>query len=373
MKNLEIQLKKETDESYEIEFVEETSGRLSDFLLRKQYHKVLVVSDSNVYPLHFYNLLSGLSRDIQLESLELEAWEEYKNMEAVLKICSKLIEKKFNRNDCIIALGWGVIWDMVWFAGSIFKRGMNVIQIPTTLLSMFDSSVWWKTGVDFEDIKNIIGNFKQPKKVFINANYLETLPKKEVLSGYFEWIKHALLDSREYYSDFKLEGEVLFYTEKETKNLNKIIERNVSVKARIVMEDEKEMWIRKFLNYGHTFGHALEGVTNFSLSHGVCVWFGILYVNILSEKLGFLSQDDLKDINSFILEKLQKESENFSTVKKTDFEELYTKMTSDKKNIDANISFTLLDEPWRLHIEKVWVEKKWLLKECFDEFMKYIK
>ncbi len=159
---------------------------LSDFLLKKEYNKILIISDTNVYPLHFDTLISKIDQSIQVESLELLSWEEFKNMDAILKICATLIEHKFNRNDCIVALGWGVIWDMVWFAGSIFKRGMNVIQIPTTLLSMFDSSVWWKTGIDFQNIKNIIGNFKQPKRVIIDSNYLKTLPKEEMLSWYFE-------------------------------------------------------------------------------------------------------------------------------------------------------------------------------------------
>ncbi len=366
MKNLQINLKKEVDDSYEIEFVENTWKALSDFLISKKYSKILVVSDSNVYPLHCDNLLSSINSSVQVETLKLPAWEENKHMNWVLEICQKLIDIKANRNDCIVALWWGVMWDMVWFAGSIFKRGINVVQIPTSLLSMFDSSVWWKTGVDFNDIKNIIWNFKQPERVFINSEYLETLPQEEILSWYFEWLKHSLLDSREYYEEFKIDWEI--FGSSDTSGLNNIISRNVSVKAKIVMEDEHEMWVRKFLNYGHTFWHALESVTNFELPHGVCVWFGMMYVNILSHKLWYLSSIDKENINNFIKNKLWN-NKKILLSKNINFENVYSKMTSDKKNVDANISFTLLDNPGELHIEKISGGQKSLLKDSFKDFL----
>jgi len=357
---LNINLKKEIDDSYEILFTEKKWEELSNFLIENNKKRILIISDSNVFPLHYYNLFTSINTEIEVNSLEIKAWEENKNIEAVLEICKKLIEINFNRNDILIALWWGVVWDIVWMTASIYKRGIDFIQVPTTLLSMFDSSVWWKTGVDFWDLKNIIWAFKQPKLVLVNSEYLETLPKKEVLSWYFEWLKHSLIKSEEYFQEFK---NIDYFTNLE-------IKKNVSVKAEIVMEDEKEMWIRKFLNYGHTFGHALESVTNFKLTHWVCVWFWMIYVNILSNKLWFLSDEKLEEINNFIFNKL--ENINLSEFN-VNFENIYQKMLSDKKNNNSDISFVLLEKPWKLFIEKIWENKKNILEEVFIEFIKKTK
>jgi 3-dehydroquinate synthase len=152
--------------------------------------------------------------------------------------------------------------------------------------------------------------------------------------------------------------------------LQEIIKENVSIKAEIVMQDEKEMWIRKYLNLWHTFGHALESVTDFKLTHWVCVWFWMAYVNILSNKLWHLSDKNLEKINSFILEKLEKIDLSEFIL---DFEEIYKKMLSDKKNNDSNISFILPEKPWKLFIEKIWENRKNILRECFEEFIKKTK
>ncbi|MDQ7023657.1 MAG: iron-containing alcohol dehydrogenase [Candidatus Gracilibacteria bacterium] len=207
---LNINLKKELDDSYEIIFTQNIGDKLSDFLLLNSKKRILIISDSNVYPLHFYNLLLNINSEIEVFSLEIKAGEENKTINTVLDINKKLIELNFNRGDILVALGGGVVGDIVGFSASIFKRGIDFIQIPTTLLSMFDSSVGGKTGVDFDGIKNIIGAFKQPKLVLINSNYLETLPKEEVLSGYFEGLKHSLIKSEEYFQEFIKESELFF-------------------------------------------------------------------------------------------------------------------------------------------------------------------
>jgi len=390
MTKIKINLKKEIDNSYNIKFIENTWNELSDYLLSVNKNKILIVSDTNVFPLHYNNLISEIDRKISVKNIILEAGEEKKNIEAVLKICSKLIELKFNRNDLLVVLWWGVIWDITWMVASIFKRWIDFIQIPTTLLSMFDSSVWWKTGVDFEGVKNIIWAFKQPKLVLINSNYLETLPKQEKYSWYFEWLKHSLLENKEYYEEFKKDWDIFLSKELTNKNspiipfhkgdeqVNQIISKNVSVKARIVMEDEKEMWVRKFLNYWHTFWHSLESITNFELPHWICVWYWMIYVNILSNKLWFLNKKYLEEINNFIKTKILESWFNFKKINldekiENNFEKIYSKMISDKKNIDSNISFVLLEKPWKLFIEKIWEDKKFFLEESFYEFVKNVK
>jgi len=368
MNKLNIKLKKEIDDSYEIIFTQKIWEELSNFLLKNNKNKILIVSDSNVYPLHYYNLFTSIDTEIEVFSFEIKSWEENKNIEAVLDISKKLIEENFNRWDILIALWWWVVWDIVGMTASLFKRWIEFIQIPTSLLSMFDSSVWWKTWVDFEWIKNIIWSFKQPKLVLINSEYLETLPEKEILSWFFEGLKHSLIKSEEYFENFKIKWDLFFNQEKF--NLQEIIKENVSVKADIVMEDEKEMWVRKNLNLGHTFGHALESMTDFKITHWVCVWFWIIYINILSNKLWYLSDKNLDEINSFILNKLDKiDLSEFNL----NFEEIYKKMLSDKKNDDSDIFFILLEKPWKLFIEKFWVERKQILEESFKEFIKNTK
>jgi len=390
MKNLKINLKKEIDNSYDIKFIENTWKELSDYLLSTEgfypqgvprsplQNKILVVSDTNVFSLHYNNLISEIDKKIIVDNFVLKAWEENKNIDAVLKICSKLIELNFNRNDLLVVLWWWVIWDITWMAASIFKRGIDFIQIPTTLLSMFDSSVWWKTWVDFMDVKNIIWAFKQPKLVLINSKYLETLEEKELYSWYFEWLKHSLLESEVYYKEFS-ESWNIFLNKNSLSTegfspLNSIIKKNVSIKARIVMEDEKETWVRKFLNYGHTFWHALESITNFSLPHWICVWYWMIYVNILSNKINKLSNNNLIEINNFILTKIKESWFNLENINlKNRFEEICSKMTSDKKNTDSNISFSLLEKPWNLFIEKVWSDRKDILREVFIELFDFIE
>jgi len=381
MKNLKINLKKEIDNSYEIIFTQEIWEKLSNYLMSTEgfnplQNKILIVSDSNVFPLHYYNLFTSINTEIEVFSFEIKAGEENKNIEAVLDISKKLIEENFNRWDILVALWWGVVWDIVWMTASLFKRWINFIQVPTTLLSMFDSSVWWKTWVDFEWIKNIIWAFKQPKLVLINSEYLETLEKKEILSWYFEGLKHSLIKSEEYFEKFKKENSPIIPFLKGDENivdfsdLNNYIKENVSVKAEIVMEDEKEMWIRKYLNLWHTFGHALESVTDFKLTHWVWVWFWIIFVNILSNKLSYLSDKNLLEINNFILTKL--ENINLSEFN-INFEDIYKKMLSDKKNNTQDISFVLIKKPWELFIKRIWKDKNELLKIVFKDFLLFIK
>jgi len=360
---IKVDLKKIVDNSYNIYFEKDFSNLLSDFIKKNGYGKILIVSDLNVYPLYFDLVKNGIKCE-NVYGFQIKAGEENKNIEAVLNICKKLSDLNFSRNDILIALWWWVVGDIVGMASGIYKRWIDFIQIPTTLLSQIDSSVWWKTWVDFENIKNLIWLFKQPKLVIINPYFLKTLDFNEILSGYFEAFKHSIIDSEQYYNTFKKEWNVLL-----TKNFDKmfnVIERNIFVKAKIVMEDEKESGIRKYLNYWHTFGHALESESNFTLPHWICVAYGMIYSNILSNKLWYLEKNILLEINNTILEKL-----NAFTLPTVNFDKLFNKMLSDKKNTDSFISFVLIKNPWELFIEKIWDKK--LLKDVYLEFLDFTK
>lgn len=362
MKNIKLNLKNKIDSSYEIIFSEKPWVDLSDFLIDKWIKRVLIVCDENIFKYQYENLLKEIDKKIEIKNIVLKPWEENKKIESVLKIIDKLVDIWFNRNDYIVAFWWGVIWDMVWFAASIYKRWIDFIQIPTTLLSIFDSSVWWKTGVDYKDIKNIIGVFKQPKLVLINKNYLKTLDKKEILSWYFEWLKHSIIDSKKHYDYFKTNSKTLL-EDIDDKKINEILRKSISLKARIVEQDEKESWVRKFLNYGHTFWHALESVSNYQISHGVCVAYGMIFENLLSNKLLFLDKKNCQDINNFIIRLLKDEK-----LKKLNFEKILEKMKSDKKNTSSKISFSIAKNIWDFQVVEIWEKDFSILKEVYEDF-----
>ncbi len=366
--DLQIDLKKERDESYDIVF-DNNSGKIISHTIGTK--RILVVTDKNVSWLHLKHFLSEIKSEIKTDSISLWVWENYKNMSSVLDICSKLDSLNFNRNDYLIVLGWWVVGDIAWFAAAIYKRWIHFIQIPTTLLSMLDSSVWGKTGVNFENQKNLIGNFKQPRLVIINPVYLQTLPVIETLSWFFEWVKHSLIDSPEHFDFLQSNYECLFQKEWDAKQISNIIQKSIQVKADIVQRDETEQHERKYLNYGHTFGHALESDCNFEIPHGICIAYGMMYENILSEKLGKLSKSTCAKINSFIQKQLliHKERFHYYMIQKVWFENIYEKMCHDKKNDKQDITFIILLSIWSpcIHEEK----SKELLFSVFQELQKY--
>lgn len=361
MENIKVNLKKEIDNSYEIVFSENTGKDLNLFLRKNWKKRVLIITDTNVFPLHFANLKKEIDNDIMVESILIKAWEENKNLVSTMKIMDKLIELSYNRNDFVVALWWWVIWDITGFVSSIFKRWISFIQIPTTLLSIFDSSVWGKTWIDYREIKNLIWVFKQPEIVLVDKSYLKTLPKNEILSWYFEWLKHSIIDSREHFDYFRKYSE-LFFSELKHSKLDELIKKNITVKAKIVEKDEKEIWIRKFLNYGHTFGHAIESVSDYTLSHGVSIAYGIIYENILACELWILGEKTCEEINTFISEKLK--NHNLPSL---DFELIFEKMTKDKKNISNSISFSLPRDIWIFEVIDIKASKYDLLKNIYEK------
>lgn len=320
--------------------------------------KILFVIDDNVFKLYI-NEIFDLQKKLNAFYLTIKHWEENKNYNTTFEIIDFLVEKQFTRNDYVIALWWWVTWDITWFAASLFKRGMNLIQIPTTLLSMLDSSVWWKTWVDYKWIKNLIWTFKSPNFVIINSDFLQTLDENEVLSWYFEWIKHSILSSREDFIDFSNNYNLLINI---NLNTDKIIEKNIRFKLKVVESDPLETnWNRRILNYGHTFWHALETFSNFKLSHGICVWFWILFANLLSLKRGILKQETFDEINILIKEKLKN-----IKLDKLDFEKIFEFMANDKKNDSDYVKFILLEDYWKT-IE--YDASKVDIKEIFDLFV----
>ncbi len=261
--------------------------------------KVLILSQSGI-PEQFVNRLkSALQYHFEIHALTLDDGEKNKNFFSYQLIVQNLLSHKFERKDTIISLGGGVIGDMGGFAAATYYRGINYIQIPTTLLSMIDSSVGGKTGINVPEGKNLIGAFYQPNLVYIDVAHLETLPDKEFKSGLGELIKYALLgkqwdslivdDEGDTFFDF-IDRNHQLIKDRDPEILNKIIRHCLQIKANIVINDERESGIRMHLNLGHTFGHALEEVTNFErYSHGEAVAIGIVCACYLAEQIDIFS------------------------------------------------------------------------------------
>ena len=257
--------------------------------------KILIVTDTNVSKLYLKEVKTKLlDCGYDVGECVFDAGEENKNIETILKICSACLEHKMDRKSMIIALGGGVVGDMAGFAASIFMRGIDFVQLPTTLLSQTDSSVGGKTGIDFMQAKNILGAFHQPRLVYINSSVLKTLPNREFISGMGEVIKHAII------RDFKF----FEYLENNMENVKKLsddvlldmIYANCKIKADVVSKDEKETGLRADLNFGHTFGHAVESYSNFKLSHGECVGLGIIAAISVGVKRKLISDKDMQRV-----------------------------------------------------------------------------
>ena len=256
--------------------------------------QVLIVTNNIVAPLYLDTVKASL-KNKDIASIILKDGENQKNLDSFSKIIDKLIKNKFNRESYIIALGGGVIGDIAGFAAASYQRGINYIQVPTTLLAQVDSSIGGKTAVNHIKAKNMIGAFYQPKCVISDTDTLNTLPKREFLSGLAEVIKHSLIMDPEFFDWLESNYEKVVNYDK--KSLKFLIKKNCELKSSIVAEDEKEKGIRALLNLGHTFGHALETMTGYNkLLHGEAVAIGISIVSQISYELGLLGSDNLDRI-----------------------------------------------------------------------------
>jgi len=297
--------------------------------------KVAVITNPTVAGYHLGYLLNRLNAK-ELKIITLPDGEEYKTMEYINYALERMFDAKYDRNSIVIAFGGGVIGDMSGFAASIFLRGIEFIQIPTTLLSMVDSSVGGKTGINNKYGKNLIGAFYQPEAVYIDTHFLSTLPKREFAAGMAEVIKMAVMFDEEYFKNL----------EKEALSIEEIIKRSVELKAWVVNQDEKEKGIRSVLNYGHTFGHVIENLTNYkTYLHGEAVAIGMVMANELSKELGYLSEDEAERIK-----KLLERNSLPTTFKIENPQEFYEHFFADKKTLDNNIKFIIPERIGRYKI-----------------------
>jgi len=292
--------------------------------------KVAVVTNTTVSALHLERLLSKIEAS-QLHVVTIEDGEEYKTLATVERILDELFTHKLDRKSLLIALGGGVIGDMTGFTASLYQRGIGFIQVPTTLLAQVDASVGGKTGVNNKYGKNLIGAFYQPEAVFIDIDFLKTLPKREFSAGIAEIVKMAVMFDREYLN-FLLNAD---FSQKE--DLERVIERSVSLKAEVVNLDEKESGIRAVLNYGHTFGHVIENETGYKrYLHGEAVAIGMVMANELSVALGLMSVKEAMVVKTFLIK--HHLPVDYSIV---DVDAFYDKFFLDKKSANNKIKFIL--------------------------------
>ncbi|SHO80533.1 3-dehydroquinate synthase [hydrothermal vent metagenome] len=293
-------------------------------------NKVAVITNDRVAPLHLDTLLADIQAD-NLTVVTIKDGEEYKNMETIEYILDNLFEARVDRKSTLIAFGGGVIGDMTGFCASLYQRGIEFIQVPTTLLSQVDASVGGKTGVNNRYGKNLIGAFYQPSAVYIEPKFLDTLPSREFGAGVAEIIKMAVMFDKEFFE--YLESVDL----KDRDKLKMVIKKSVELKATVVNQDEKEAGIRAVLNYGHTFGHVIENETKYKkYLHGEAVAMGMIMANELSVELGLLSRDEANSI-----EDLLKEYNLPTRYIIKDVDSFYEHFFLDKKSSNNKIKFII--------------------------------
>ncbi|MCH5272143.1 MAG: 3-dehydroquinate synthase [Lachnospiraceae bacterium] len=299
--------------------------------------KLCVVSDSVVGELYGKTICEMLKEAGFFSVLfTFPAGEASKNLSTVEGLYDFLIANSFDRNDVLLALGGGVTGDLTGFAAATYLRGIRFVGIPTSLLSMVDSSIGGKTGVDFKAYKNMVGAFYQPSAVYINVNALKTLSEREFLAGMGEVVKHGFIRDFGYYTFLKEQRERILG--KDTETLRSMVYRSLCIKKAVVERDPKERGERALLNFGHTIGHAVEKLSNFSMLHGECVSVGMIAAAELSVLRGTLSKEDASRIREML------SSYGMRTkVPALGREDLLSVCHRDKKSDGSKIKFILLD------------------------------
>lgn len=312
---------------------------LQEFISEKLTdRKVLFVIDENVMCLHRELLLSEIQSISDENYLVIEVSEQKKSVETVERIIDKLISVNAGRDAALVGIGGGITGDITGFAAASYMRGISYIQVPTTLLSIVDSSVGGKTGVNFGGIKNIVGAFYQPEAVFADYRFLATLSNPELVCGLGEIVKYAFLAGDEYYSRFVNSYNSILILDENV--LDYFITESVTYKAAVVSQDEKEAGLRKVLNLGHTFAHGLETSLNFEIKHGQAVIVGISCAVELSKMLSLIAREDYE-----ISVNLIREFSEIIRFGKPDIDKMLNVMSRDKKNREGKIKFVLPVRP----------------------------
>ncbi len=363
MKINEIKIKTNS-KNYSIIIGRNLIGKIDKILTKSKidFEKCLIVADKNI-PNRFKKVLYKKLRKKKLFKIEILPSENIKKYSTIDKIHKLLFQKRFNRTDCVISFGGGIIGDVVGFAASIFKRGIKFINVPSTLLSQVDSSIGGKTGVNNEYGKNLIGSFYQPDLVISDVNILGSLPKREIICGYAEIFKSSIINN---YNNFNyLEQNLEKILKLKSPYIEKSILKSCNLKKMVVEKDESEKSFRKILNLGHTFAHSYESTLGFSkkLNHGEAVILGIKSAAEFSHNIKILPKKKLNIILNHI-NKIGMDPKIYKFFKKKDTDKIINFMKSDKKNNSKNINLILIKDFGKIklnfHINHI-ILKKFLL------------
>ena len=317
-----------------ITILNDNFSQLNEFLHEKSFSKIFILVDENTHEYCLPILLGNMETDLGFEILEIEAGEEMKNIQTANQLWEILTEMQADRKALVINLGGGVITDMGGFVASTYKRGIQFINIPTTLLSMCDASIGGKTGIDLMHYKNMVGTFAFPEQIFIFPKFLETLPFKELRSGFAEMLKHGLIADKNHWD------QLIQVRKLEVETVIPHIQTSMNIKQDVVDKDFHEQNIRKALNFGHTIGHAVESLClqqGNPILHGEAVAMGMIAEAHLAYLENLISETDA----DMVIENVQR---YYPYLDISDFkdEDITALLLNDKKNTDSKINFSLL-------------------------------
>jgi 3-dehydroquinate synthase len=346
--------------NYAVFFNENGYQALNNHLLENKYSNIFVIVDSLVNDNCLPLFLPFIETQLNIEIIEFENGEINKNIETCVQIWNVLTELGADRKSLIINLGGGVVTDLGGFVASTFKRGIDFINVPTTLLAMVDASIGGKNGVDLGNLKNQIGVINNPKMVIVDTNYLDTLQKNEMRSGLAEMLKHGLIFDKIYWEQF------MDLSSLDNSVLDALIYQSIIIKNTIVSQDPTENGIRKALNFGHTLGHAiesyfLENPTKTTLLHGEAIAAGMILEGYISWKKNGITAPEYLQIKTVI-------NSIFDTIvfDQNDINPILELLIHDKKNEYGNIQFALLDGIGKIKINQS-VENELIIK-AFDDY-----
>ena len=349
-----------TSTGYNIYFNGDSYAYLQELLVPGSYSTVFIITDENTSRDCLPNFLAQLATELPFEIIEIEPGESNKTIETCIQVWHALTDLGADRKSLIINLGGGVVTDLGGFAACTFKRGMDFINVPTSLLAMVDASVGGKTGVDLGVLKNQVGVISNPIAVLIDTQFLETLPANQMRSGLAEMLKHGLIEDEGYWKEFSRLDNLT------TNDLGSLIYRSVQIKNNVVMQDPNEKGLRKILNFGHTLGHAiesyfLENETKYPMLHGEAIAVGMILEGFVSAQQGLLpaaEYNELKEVINSVFPKVA-----FS---QKDINSIISLLVHDKKNEGGKVQFVLLERIGHAVINKT-VENTLIFK-AFEDY-----
>jgi 3-dehydroquinate synthase len=321
--------------SYPIHFQHKGYRELSKLISVNNYSTLFILVDENTFELCYPKFIPNLETDKKIEVIEIESGEIKKNLETCIGVWNAITELGGDRKSLIITLGGGVITDLGGFVASCFKRGIDFVNIPTTLLSMVDASVGGKTGIDLGVLKNQIGLFANPEMVIVDTAYLATVSDREIKSGTAEIIKYGITYDRKLLNEIKNNKKI---------HIEDLIFRSIEIKNEVVLQDPKEQNLRKILNFGHTLGHAIESFylesrDKENLTHGEAIAIGMVCESFISSKLLDFPVEKVKEIKELVVSIYNK-----TRLLKKDFSKIMDLLKHDKKNVNGQINFVLLND-----------------------------